>query len=146
MEDIEYYYSAKNNGFYAVSLKEIYDEAGSWPSDAVAITKSHYATMMKGQQEGKNIIPNNKGLPSLAEPVVDYGAKASSKLAKLMTEASTVTEHWRTELKLDMISDSDKAKLIEWVSYVGKLRGLKFESVISKAEFDSIAWPKKPEM
>lgn len=49
-----YHFSAGANAFYANALREVYEEAGTWPADAVAVDDSVY------QEFAANISPAGK--------------------------------------------------------------------------------------
>ncbi|CAM3994098.1 tail fiber assembly protein [Xenorhabdus thuongxuanensis] len=57
----------------------------------------------------------------------------------LFDEALKKIQLWQTKLLLDIISDEDRIRLIEWTKYIQKLQDL-----TSLSNFD-IDWPKKPE-
>ncbi|ECE5860706.1 phage tail protein, partial [Salmonella enterica subsp. enterica] len=49
-----YQFSAAANAFYANALREVYEDAGAWPADAVAVDDSVY------QEFAANISPVGK--------------------------------------------------------------------------------------
>lgn len=49
-----YHFSAGANAFYANALRDVYEEAGTWPADAVAVDDSVY------QEFAANISPVGK--------------------------------------------------------------------------------------
>ncbi|EDK8307434.1 tail fiber assembly protein, partial [Salmonella enterica] len=50
-----------------------------------------------------------------------YQAKAETTRQKLLNDANNVIKDWRTELTLGIISDKNKATLINWMGYINKL-------------------------
>lgn len=81
----EYLYSAKNNAFYPVSLKEIYESADSWPEDGISVNELDYQRFMNGQSTGRVITAGDNGLPELTDISVDYVAIASAQRDQKMS-------------------------------------------------------------
>ncbi|MEA9389567.1 tail fiber assembly protein [Acerihabitans sp. TG2] len=65
-------------------------------------------------------------------------AQANNKRAALITEASARTQLWQTQLMLNMISESDKTLLTEWMRYIQALQTL------NTASAPNITWPLSP--
>ncbi|WP_392440069.1 tail fiber assembly protein [Edwardsiella piscicida] len=65
-------------------------------------------------------------------------ALAEQKKGVLLSEAQEKIGLWQTELQLGMITDSDKAALIIWMTYIKAV-----QAVDTSADPD-IAWPPKP--
>lgn len=72
---------------------------------------------------------------------VDYKSKAESERQRLLNEANEITNDWRTELQLGLISDDDKANLILWMAYIKELKTLDLNSVVDEDSFKAIIWP-----
>lgn len=75
---------------------------------------------------------------------IDFTTKAESRRQNLLSAAKDVMADWRTELQLEVITDEDKAKLIRWIAYTKKLKGLEFSLIKSEADYNSINWPPSP--
>lgn len=75
---------------------------------------------------------------------VDFGAKAESERQRLLSDAATTIEDWRTELNLNVISEEDKSSLILWLAYIKKLKSLNFDDIKTQDAFDAIDWPVNP--
>ncbi len=75
---------------------------------------------------------------------VDYKNKAEVECQRLLNDANEITNDWRTELQLGLISEVDKNKLISWMTYIKFLKSMDFSSVTSQKSFDSIQWPEVP--
>ncbi|EAO0065970.1 tail fiber assembly protein [Salmonella enterica] len=85
-----YQFSAAANAFYANALREVYEDAGAWPADAVAVDDSVY------QEFAANISPVGKmravggdGLPVWTDiPEPDPQLRATRKtVSQLSLEA-----------------------------------------------------------
>ncbi|MEB0958361.1 tail fiber assembly protein, partial [Citrobacter braakii] len=82
--------------------------------------------------DGKRRVAGDDGLPSWEEipPPTAEEIKASAIAAaeqqksQFLAEASEVTKGWQIDLLLGTISDEDKAKLIEWRTYIKELEGV----------------------
>lgn len=75
---------------------------------------------------------------------VDFEAKAESERQRLLSDAATTIEDWRTELNLNVISEEDKSSLILWLAYIKKLKSLNFDDIKTQDAFDAIDWPVSP--
>lgn len=65
---------------------------------------------------------------------------AEQKKAALLAEAKETISFWQTELQLGIISDDDKAVLIEWVLYI------KAVQAIDTSKAPNIDWPMVPRL
>ncbi|WP_367143625.1 tail fiber assembly protein [Pantoea stewartii] len=66
-------------------------------------------------------------------------AFAEEKRNLLLANAQNIISVWQTELQLDMITDKDKASLIDWLTYIKKLKEVKTFQV------PDVTWPLPPE-
>ncbi|MCP1438385.1 hypothetical protein J3D56_001821 [Erwinia persicina] len=62
---------------------------------------------------------------------------AEAEKAARISEANTTTQAWQTQLRLDIITDADKASLTTWMKYVQAVQA------VDTAAPD-IVWPEKP--
>lgn len=58
-----YFYSPSDRGFY---VEDIHGD--NIPADCVPISKQYYEELLIGQQNGKIIVPDDKGYPILVNP------------------------------------------------------------------------------
>lgn len=63
---------------------------------------------------------------------------AEGKKATLLRDAQSKISGWQTELQLNIISDEDKAKLIEWMGYIKAL------NAVDASAAPDIEWPGQP--
>ncbi|CAM6437577.1 Tail fiber assembly protein [Citrobacter sedlakii] len=140
-EEIKYYYSASNNSFYPLSLKDDYDVVDSWPSDAVAISEKWYNYLMEGQMKGKLIISNEYGEPILSEPAPltkqELIQFAENKKEELLREIREKTQIWQTQLALGIISDEDRQRLIQWMLHAQQV-------AVTDTSANPVDWPEQP--
>lgn len=73
-----------------------------------------------------------------AQHAADMEAAEQQKAA-LLSKAQTTISLWQTELQLDIISDEDKASLINWLTYIKQLKG------VHTSMAPDISWPVVPE-
>jgi len=64
---------------------------------------------------------------------------AEAEKAARIAEANSTTQAWQTQLRLDIITDADKASLTAWMKYVQEVQA------VGTATASDIAWPEKPE-
>ncbi|EIQ7160029.1 tail fiber assembly protein [Citrobacter sp. RHB21-C05] len=140
-EEIKYYFSASNNSFYPLSLKDDYDVVDSWPSDAVAISEKWYNYLMEGQMKGKLIISNEYGEPILSEPAPltkqELIQFAENKKEELLREIREKTQIWQTQLALGIISDEDRQRLIQWMLHAQQV-------AVTDTSANPVDWPEQP--
>ncbi|MFJ5161967.1 tail fiber assembly protein [Pantoea sp. NPDC088449] len=65
--------------------------------------------------------------------------EAQERQAALIAEANAITQAWQTQLRLDMITDTDKSSLVAWMKYVQDVQAVKTE------EAPALSWPQKPQ-
>ncbi len=70
-----------------------------------------------------------------AKQHVNEVAAAEYKKADLLTAARSEISVWQTELQLELISDDDKASLINWMSYIKALQAVDTNTA------PDISWP-----
>ncbi len=63
----------------------------------------------------------------------DYSQLAEKQRQHLLTEAKDITSDWKTELELGVISDDDKARLVQWMAYIKAVKALDLSAVTDEA-------------
>ena len=58
--------------------------------------------------------------------------------AALIAEANSITQAWQTQLRLNMITDKDKASLFLWMKYIQALQNIDISCT------STISWPLRP--
>lgn len=80
----KYIYSALNNSFFDLSLKEVYIKSGWDLSDAVSVNESTFITYTGQPPAGKIRIPGIDGMPSWGDaPIPSNSELLSSNLSSL---------------------------------------------------------------
>lgn len=144
-DEFEEKYIFSNNGFYPLSMKDVYINAGSWPEYGIEVGKDVFEEFTGTPPEGKYRGANEHGEPvwiDIPPPTVDeLKGSFESFRQQLLSEADVVTADWRTELALDDISDRDREKLSDWMKYKRQVKALSYDETLS----GDFAWPEKPE-
>ncbi|TXE22859.1 tail fiber assembly protein [Serratia ureilytica] len=117
-----YYYSAKNNGFYPFSLKDTYElSSHGWPDDAIPISDEYYQRLIDGQKQGKVLTSDINGNPVLSEQsepsFEEVAEKTEFLLAQLMSEATTKIAPLQDAVDLGIATEKEKINLVEWKRY-----------------------------
>lgn len=136
-----YVWSAKQNQLLPISLKETYVEAGSWPDDTVDISDELAMTFMETPPAGKNrgVVDGMPAWVDVPPPTPEqHVQQAERKKSELITEATNITDDWRTELALGIISGDDKSSLISWMQYIKAVKAVDTSAV------PGVVWPDKP--
>lgn len=140
----EFIYSAKNNAFYPVDMKEDYVAAGSWPDDGVEVSRDIFIEFTNTSLSGKIRKLGTDGLPTWGDlpPLTNQEriAQAEAKRQQLLANANSITADWRTELSLGIISDEDKLSLVKWMAYIKELKAV----TIADAIENDFTWPTLP--
>lgn len=140
---MEMVYSASNNSFFAKNDIEKYEEAGWELSDVVDVTYDTYLEFIEDRTlKGKMRIAGDDGHPAWADiPPLTYEqevSKAEDNRQSLLANANAITADWRTELALNIISDEDKSRLIEWMQYIKAVKA------VDTSTAPNITWPDQP--
>ncbi|MEN4591849.1 tail fiber assembly protein [Pantoea agglomerans] len=65
--------------------------------------------------------------------------EARERQTLLIAEANSITQAWQTQLRLEMITESDKTSLMEWMKYVQAVQAVRTDDA------PDVIWPEKPE-
>ncbi|EAB8055728.1 phage tail protein [Salmonella enterica subsp. enterica serovar Agona] len=137
--DFSYVYDAKTNGFYAISLKDYYETAGTWPENGVEITAQEHKNLMNGQSAGKVVSADSKGRPILNDMLIDYVALATAERERRMsTVTARINELVEAQEDGD-ITDNELAELADLREVRTRLRRLDLTNA------PHIEWPEVPE-
>lgn len=78
----------------------------------------------------------------VTDPVEEKAAaikEARERQASLIAEANSITQAWQTQLRLEMITEADKASLMSWMKYVQAVQAVNVQA------YPAITWPQKPQ-
>lgn len=139
----DYYYSAKNNSFYAFLLKPDYEKsANGWPKDAVQIRDEKYSEITEGINKGKIIIADDNGNPILSDKLPptqqELIAEAKSHLDILMARANYSMTPLQDALDINIATEEEVSQLKAWKTYRVALNRLDLSAA------PDITWPEIP--
>lgn len=109
----KFYYSSSVKGFFSSVVHSL----EQMPGDCVEISREKYDEIFSGQSEGKLIVSNEEGYPSLTENAVDHN--------QLERDWRNI-ELKRADEELNKVQDSDPkatGTVAEWRQYRKDLRG-----------------------
>ncbi|ELY6322052.1 tail fiber assembly protein [Cronobacter turicensis] len=66
-------------------------------------------------------------------------ALAATEKDRRLSRVTAITELWRTQLSLGMLSDADREKLTEWMFYAQALQAINIAE-----NYADIRWPEEP--
>lgn len=137
-----YFYSAKDNIFFPESLKETYEEGGTWPSNSVKLEEYEFKKLMDGQSTGKVITADKKGRPILSDRNVatqdDYIKQAESEKLIRMTDVNALIVPLQDAVDMGIAIDDEIASLKAWKTYRIMLNR------IDTSLAPNIEWPEIP--
>lgn len=111
------FYSPTTGGFYDDALRAAYDDAGTWPADAVELSDDDAATLLRGQHSEGMTISIDGGVPVL----VDRPAPTVKELTAANVAAISVA-----------MEDAAKAKgydsMLSAISYAQQPAGAPFQA------------------
>lgn len=137
---MKYFYG--NNNFYPTVMQAEYEVAGSWPETGVGCEEDVFSVYAGEPPIGQLRGTDSDGMPcwvdAPAPTQAELVARADNQKQALLNEANTVTDDWRTELALGIISDEDKASLITWMQYIKAVKA------VDTSKAPQVTWPVKP--
>lgn len=140
-----YFFSAKSLSFYPASMKEMYDKAGQWPSDAVQVSNAvfqSFSTLKPGKtrgatDDGKPCWIDLPPLKKEEEIVI-----AESNKNSLIDEANYLinSRQWPGKAALGRLTDDEKNHYILWLDYLDAV------NAVDTSLAPKIKWPAKPKL
>lgn len=131
------FYSASTGGFYSSEI-----HGNDMPGDAVGISDGVWQKMCDGQAEGKIIIADAGGKPTLAEPPGptkdEQIATAEDEKNVLRANADHIIQPLKDADELGIATDSEKVRLNQWKTYRVMLNR------VATSTAPDITWPEKP--
>lgn len=133
-----------NGSFYLFSMKESYEEAGTWPVNGADVDDETMVIYTGVAPKGKTLGADKEGNPTWLdipppshEELVQV---AENERQRLLTHADAVMLDWRTELMLDEISDANSLALLAWMTYKNEVK-----AVDVTTDPEHVNWPVPPE-
>lgn len=142
----KYYYSATTRGFYAESNKKQFENSPTgWPDDAMEVSNEKYEALFAGQAQGKCIVPDENGAPTLSDPPAPtkeqlIATSEAEKSHRLAVAQTTITV-WQTKLLMGRkLTDSESENLNAWIDYIDAV------TAVDTSAAPNINWPTSPKM
>ncbi|MDU1062619.1 MAG: tail fiber assembly protein [Leclercia adecarboxylata] len=132
------YYSASKGGFYFEVDKAACMQGAGWPDDVKEISQRWYDYLLAGQTGGKNIIPDEYGMPVLAEIPIDYVGAAESEKSQRLAQATVQIAPLQDAVDLGIATDVEAAQLSAWKMYRVEVNR------IDTSTAPEIEWPSSP--
>jgi hypothetical protein len=137
------YFSASTNGFYSSENQALFEEAGTWPVDAVAVTDEKYTELFDGQTSGKVITADKKGKPVLTDPPLpttgELLTNAENQREALMAKANAAVTPLQDAVDIGEVTERELASLTAWKKYRVALNRLDLSTA------PEITWPEVPD-
>lgn len=140
------FYSATTNSFYNSDWRKEYDEAGTWPADAIEVSEEIFLEFaLNDPPQGKMRAPNDVGMPSWVDipPLTkeELAVIANSELSRLISLATQKIQTFQDAVDLGISTPEEEAALLSWKRYRVELSRLP-----NMAGWPSdIQWPVQPE-
>lgn len=117
-----YFFSAENNAFYPAALKKLYVEAGSWPTDLIAVDDAIYNQfIVESSPVGKIMTANEAGYPIWVDiperTKEDIIEGRTYKKQQLLKESSNNIDILQDASDCEIATDDEKALLLTWKVY-----------------------------
>lgn len=128
---MRYFYSKQTRGFY----NDKFFSGESMPADVVEISEELHTELMRGQCDGKEIVPDEQGFPVLADiagPSVEWLAKNYKDLAEKRLDATNWSQTLDAKEELENYED--------FVAYRKALREIRRQEVYNL----NTTWPDEP--
>ncbi|PHM61160.1 tail fiber assembly protein [Xenorhabdus ishibashii] len=136
-----YHYSPGENLFYPTELQQDYINAGTWPSDGIAVNEAMYREY-RNPPEGKRRIAGTDGLPAWGDipppTPEELQRRAERQKQYRMTQASNAIAPLQDAVDLNMATDAEKSALTAWRKYRVLLNRVDCSTT------PDIQWPEQP--
>ena len=139
---MKYFFSAKNNAFFPKAMLDDYKSSGWDLDDVITVSDETFIEFSGMHPEGKTRGADSAGMPLWIDVPLPTKEQliqiAEGEKQGLLTNAQRSISLWQTQLQLGIISDADKAKLIEWMHYITALQA------VDTSTAPDINWPQQP--
>jgi hypothetical protein len=126
----EYIYSAKNNAFYPVNMKEDYVEAGSWPDDGKDVSEDCFLEFTSVSHTDKYRVAGEDGLPAWEQVPAPTNeqliAIADAEKMRLIGLANIHinAKQWPGKAAIGRLKGDELAKYNLWLDYLDALEAV----------------------
>lgn len=140
---MNYVFSATDNAFYPLSMRQQYVDAGTWPADAVQVSDDIFNEFTGPSPIGKirGVVSEMPAWADLPPPTQDeYIAMAEQERKRRIDAANDYMDsrQWPGKAAMKRLSTDDFAKYNLWLDYLDALEA------ISTSSAPDIEWPIQP--
>lgn len=135
-------WSAENNAFFPLSMKQQYIDAGSWPENGVIVDDTVFKEFTGSAPDGKirGVIDGMPGWVDLPPPTPQQLTdQAEQKRITLKSEADAEIAWRQDAVDADIATDKETSELVAWKKYRVLLMR------VDTTTAPDINWPEKPE-
>lgn len=139
-------YAYANDSFYPLSMRDIYEAAGSWPSVYAEVDDSIFAEFSLIPPEGKMRGTGDDGLPSWVDvpppTQEELIGQAERQKQMLIDQANAFinTRQWPGKAVLGRLKGDDLTQYNSWLDYLDALEALDISSS------PNFTWPTPPRL
>lgn len=137
-----YVFSATTLAFYPLEMKEVYENAGSWPKDTVEVSDEIYneflippAGKMRGAKDG---LPCWIDVPPPTHEELIAAAEAEKQSRIDQANAYMNSKQWPGKAAVGRLKGDELAQYNAWLDYLDALEAVDTSSA------PSIGWPTSP--
>lgn len=140
----EYIYSAKNNAFYPMEMKEDYVVAGSWPDDGKEVTIDCFLEFTSVAHTDKYRVAGDDGFPAWeqvpAPTEEQLIAIADAERMRLigLANANINVKQWPGKAAIGRLKGDELTQYNLWLDYLDSLQA------VDTSKAPDINWPKQP--
>lgn len=137
-----YYWSAENNAFFPLTMRQQYIDAGTWPEHGVIVDDTVFKEFTGSAPDGKirGVIDGMPGWVDLPPPTPQQLTdQAEQKRITLKSEADAEIAWRKDAVDVDIATDKEASELAGWKKYRVLLMR------VDTATAPDINWPVKPE-
>lgn len=102
-----FFYSPTTRGFYPADGRHMYEDAGTWPDDAIELSADEYRALFDGTRQGKLIEIGPDGRPVLTDPPPPPLDQVKSRAI------STINNTYQTQIT-SLVGNAPEAERATW--------------------------------
>lgn len=141
---MDYFYSAKTNSFYPLSLKADYENGIGWPDDAVPVNGEMFTEFSEQPPQGKKRVAGLDGHPAwgdISPPTYDeiVAQAAVEKQNRINTANDYMnSKQWPGKAAISRLKGEEITQYGLWLDYLDALEAIDTSSA------PHISWPIPP--
>lgn len=143
--DIPDRYIFSNNGFYPLSMKDVYLKAGSWPESGVEVDGNVFSTFTATPPPGKTRGQDENGAPVWVDlPLPTREELVLSALSEKQWRIKIANDYmnarqWPGKAAMGRLKETEKDQYNLWLDYHDALEA------VDTSTAPNIEWPAEPE-